>query len=63
MLLAPLIWDAAPGRTLAAQCEACFLVRSLPAWLLWLAIAGIGLLLTGPLKVWDRTESALNWSL
>ena len=30
---------------------------------LWLAIAGIGLLLTGPFKVWDRTESALNRSL
>jgi len=34
-----------------------------PGMVLWLAIAGIGLLLTGPFKVWDRTESALNRSL
>jgi len=30
---------------------------------LWLAIAGFGLLLTGPLTGWDRSESVLNRSL
>jgi len=30
---------------------------------LWLAIAGFGLLLTGPLTGWDRSESDLNRSL
>ena len=34
-----------------------------PGAVLWLAIAGFGLLLTGPLKVWDRSESDLNRSL
>jgi len=40
------------------------LLRALaPGIVLWLAIAGFGLLLAGPLKGWDRSESALNRSL
>ena len=40
------------------------LLRALaPGMVLWLAIAGFGLLLSGPLKGWDRSESALNRSL
>jgi membrane-associated phospholipid phosphatase len=40
------------------------LLRALaPGILLWLAIAGFGVLLAGPLKGWDRSESALNRSL
>jgi hypothetical protein len=40
------------------------LVRALaPGIVLWLAIAGFGLLLTGPLEGWNHSESALNRSL
>jgi len=40
------------------------LLRALaPGLVLWLAIAGFGLLLTGPLIGWDSSESALNRSL
>ena len=31
-----------------------------PGIVLWLAIIGFGRLLTGPLKGWNRSESALN---
>jgi membrane-associated phospholipid phosphatase len=40
------------------------LLRALaPGIVVWLAIIGFGLLLTGPLKSWNRSESALNRSL
>lgn len=34
-----------------------------PGIVLWLAIAGFGLLLTGPFQGWDRSESDLNRTL
>lgn len=41
-----------------------FLLRALaPGIVLWLAIAGFGQVLTGPLKGWERSESDLNRSL
>ena len=40
------------------------LLRALaPGIVVWLAIIGFGLLLTGPLKGWNRSESDLNRSL
>ena len=34
-----------------------------PGIVLWLAISGFGLLLTGPFKGWDHSESDLNRTL
>jgi membrane-associated phospholipid phosphatase len=39
------------------------LLALVPGIVLWLAIAGFGLVLAGPLRGWDRSESALNRSL
>jgi undecaprenyl-diphosphatase len=63
MLLVPPDLDrrTGPDRRTAMR---SLLVRALaPGIVLWLAIAGFGLLLTGPLEGWNHSESALNRSL
>jgi len=63
MLLVPPDLDrrTGPDRRTAMR---SLLVRALaPGIVLWLAIAGFGLLLTGPLEGWIHSESALNRSL
>lgn len=51
----------APDRRAAAR---GLVLRALaPGVALWLAVAGLGLLLAGPLKTWSSSESNLNKSL
>lgn len=63
MLLKPPDLDrrTAPARGTAIR--GILLGALAPGILLWLAIAAIGQLLTGPLIGWNRSESALNRSL
>src|SRR5450759_2217537 len=63
MLLVPphLTRHTGPDRRTAIR---GLILRALvPGLVLWLAIAGFGELLTGPLKGWNRSESDLNRSL
>jgi len=63
MLLAPphLSRRTGPDRRTAVR---GLLLRALaPAIVLWLAIVGLGQLLTGPLKGWNKSEVTLNRSL
>ncbi len=63
MLLVPpdLTQRTGPERRVALR---GVLLRALaPGVALWLAIVGLGLVLSGPLKGWDRSESALSASL
>src|SRR5665647_2669241 len=63
MLLVPphLTRHTGPNRRTAIR---GLILRALvPGLVLWLAIAGFGELLTGPLKGWNRSESDLNLSL
>jgi membrane-associated phospholipid phosphatase len=52
---------AGPDRRTAIR--GAILLALAPGLVLWLAIAGFGLLLTGPLTGWNRSESDLNRSL
>ena len=63
MLLVPPDLERRTGPDPRTTVRGLLLGALAPGMVLWLAIAGIGLLLTGPFKVWDRTESALNRSL
>src|SRR5450631_679021 len=63
MLLTPPDLERRTGPDPRTTVRGLLLGALAPRMVLWLAIAGIGLLLTGPFKVWDRTESALNRSL
>src|SRR5665811_1354630 len=63
MLLVPPDLERRTGPDPRATVRGLLLGALAPGMVLWLAIAGIGLLLTGPFKGWDRSESALNRSL
>ena len=63
MLLIPPDLDRRTGPARGTAIRGIILGALAPGILLWLAIAGIGRLLTGPLIGWNRSESALNRSL
>jgi membrane-associated phospholipid phosphatase len=63
MLLVPPDLERRTGPDPRTTVRGLLLGALAPGMVLWLAIAGIGLLLTGPFKGWDRSESALNRSL
>ena len=63
MLLIPPDLDRRTGPDRRTAVRGLLLGALAPGMVLWLAIAGFGLLLTGPFKGWDRSESDLNGSL
>jgi membrane-associated phospholipid phosphatase len=63
MLLIPPDLDRRSGPSARTAARGLLLGALAPAIVLWLAIIGFGLLLTGPFKGWDRAESDLNRSL
>jgi membrane-associated phospholipid phosphatase len=60
MFLVPPDLARRTGPNLRTAVRGVLLLLLAPAVGLWLAITGFGRLLTGPLKGWDRSESALN---
>ena len=60
MFLVPPDLTRRTGPDLRTAVRGVFLRLLAPGILLWLAITGVGLVLTGPLKDWNRSESALN---
>jgi membrane-associated phospholipid phosphatase len=60
MLLVPAGLDRRTGPDRRTTIRGLLLGALAPGIVLWLAIAGFGLLLTGPLKGWNHSESALN---
>jgi membrane-associated phospholipid phosphatase len=63
MLLVPPGLDRPTGPDRRAAVRGLLGGALAPGILLWLAIAGFGLLLAGPFKGWDHSESDLNRSL
>ena len=63
MLPTPPDQERRTGPTRGTAIQGILLGAPAPGILLWLAIAAIGRLLTGPLIGWNRSESALNRSL
>jgi membrane-associated phospholipid phosphatase len=63
MLLVPPRLTRRTGPDRRTTVNGLILRALVPGLVLWLAIAGFGELLTGPLKGWNRSESALNRSL
>src|SRR5450759_2409464 len=63
MLLVPPDLERRTGPDPRTTVRGLLLGALAPGMVLWLAIAGFGLLLSGPLKGWDRSESALNRAL
>ena len=63
MLLVPPDLERRTGPDRRTAIRSLLLRALAPGIVLWLAIAGFGQLLTGPLEGWNRSESALNRSL
>jgi len=63
MLLVPPHLTRRTGPNRRTVIQGLILRALVPGIVLWLAIAGFGQLLTGPLKEWNRSESDLNRSL
>ena len=63
MLLVPPDLDRRTGPDRRTAVRGLLLGALAPGIALWLAIAGFGLVLAGPLKGWNRSESTLNRSL
>ena len=63
MLLVPPHLTRRTGPNRRTAIRGLILRALVPGLVLWLAIAGFGELLTGPLKGWNRSESDLNRSL
>jgi len=63
MLLVPPHLTRRTGPDRRTAIRGLILRALVPGLVLWLAIAGFGELLTGPLKGWNRSESDLNRSL
>jgi len=63
MLLIPPGLDRRTGPDRHTAVRGLLMGALAPGIVLWLAIAGFGLILTGPMKGWNDSESALNRSL
>jgi len=63
MLLVPPDLDRRTGPDRRTAVRGLLLRALAPGIVVWLAIAAVGLLLTGPLKGWNHSESGLNRTL